>query len=138
MFNQLRKSKTTKGLVGLLSPLILASGIYFSTPSYTQAAQCGNGKCEEGETPLNCPQDCSSPIINGLAESTYEEGHHKSDDGRYIGRWRVGQRIWAWSQGKGENDLTRYAIRDANCDGIFEEKYSPTEEFEVPPCAKNK
>ena len=50
-------------------------------------------------------------------------------------------RLWAWSLeahgGPGEVDLERnYVIRDSNCDGTFDERYSLDEQFHVPVCLK--
>ena len=49
-------------------------------------------------------------------------------------------RLWAWSmesQGGGESDPERnYVIRDSNCDGTFDERYSLDEQFHVPDCLK--
>jgi len=35
MFNRIRKSKVAKGLASIITPLVLASGIYFSTPKFS-------------------------------------------------------------------------------------------------------
>lgn len=47
-------------------------------------------------------------------------------------------RVWAWSLSTrdSESSVRNYVIRDANCDGIFEEVYSLDEEFLVPECVK--
>jgi len=47
--------------------------------------------------------------------------------------------LWAWSreQHGGGNSLERnYVIRDSNCDGTFDERYSLDERFHVPDCLK--
>ncbi len=45
---------------------------------------------------------------------------------------------WAWSMdlhGEGDADITRnYVIRDSDCDGVFDERYSLSAEFHVPAC----
>jgi len=47
-------------------------------------------------------------------------------------------RLWAWSldsQGGDETDIHKnYVIRDSNCDGVFDERYSLNAEFHVPAC----
>ena len=50
-------------------------------------------------------------------------------------------RVWAWSLashgGGGEGDLARnYVIRDSDCDGTFDERYSLAEQFYLPDCLK--
>lgn len=50
-------------------------------------------------------------------------------------------RLWAWSleshSGAGGTDPKRnYVIRDSDCDGGFDERYSLDEEFHVPDCLK--
>jgi hypothetical protein len=50
-------------------------------------------------------------------------------------------RLWAWSMeshgGPGQADPQRnYVIRDSNCDGTFDERYSLDEQFHVPDCLK--
>jgi hypothetical protein len=50
-------------------------------------------------------------------------------------------RLWAWSLelygGSGETDPERsYVIRDSDCDGTFDERYSLDEQFHVPDCLK--
>ncbi len=51
------------------------------------------------------------------------------------------ERLWAWSleshSSGGEEALARsYVIRDSDCDGIFDERYSLEEQFHVPDCLK--
>lgn len=49
-------------------------------------------------------------------------------------------RLWAWSleasSGKGAEGDWNYVIRDSNCDGTYDEKYSLDDEFQVPDCLK--
>jgi hypothetical protein len=48
-------------------------------------------------------------------------------------------RLWAWSReqhGGGTVIERNYVVRDGNCDGIFEERYSLDEQFKVPDCLK--
>lgn len=48
-------------------------------------------------------------------------------------------RLWAWSRGQhggGASIERNYVVRDGNCDGIFEERYSLDEQFKVPDCLK--
>ncbi len=50
----------------------------------------------------------------------------------------TGDRLWAWSlntQGDDDTDIRKnYVIRDSNCDGVFDERYSLDAEFHVPAC----
>jgi TolB protein len=52
MLNSIRKSKTAKGLVGLIAPLILASGIYFSNPKHSHANPVSDFVMEEIIDPI--------------------------------------------------------------------------------------
>jgi hypothetical protein len=47
--------------------------------------------------------------------------------------------LWAWShQSQASTEaLENYVIRDSNCDGVFDERYTLDEEFHVPDCLKN-
>ena len=48
-------------------------------------------------------------------------------------------RLWAWSreqQGGGSGIERNYVVRDSNCDGTFDERYSLDEQFKVPDCLK--
>jgi len=67
MLNTLTKSKTAKGLAGLLSPLLLASGVYFSTPRFSHANPITDFVQEE----------IIDPIIN-MTISDLSGGKHKT------------------------------------------------------------
>jgi hypothetical protein len=49
-------------------------------------------------------------------------------------------KTWAWGIGNNHKDkkdqINNYTIVDENCDGIFETKYTRSEEYEIPQCAK--
>ena len=48
-------------------------------------------------------------------------------------------RLWAWSredQTAGTDIERNYVLRDSNCDGNFDERYSLDEQFKVPDCLK--
>lgn len=66
MLNSLRKSKTAKGLVGLLSPLVLASGIYFSTPKFSHANPVSDFISEQVDKLIDS-------VLKDLTGKTYEE-----------------------------------------------------------------
>ena len=47
--------------------------------------------------------------------------------------------LWAWSleeYGGGTGPEHNYVIRDSDCNGTFDERYSLDEQFHVPECAK--
>jgi len=50
----------------------------------------------------------------------------------------TGENLWAWSvdtRGDDDTDIhSNYVIRDSNCDGLFDERYSLSMEFHVPAC----
>jgi hypothetical protein len=48
-------------------------------------------------------------------------------------------RLWAWSReqhGGGPSIERNNVVRDSNCDGTFDERYTLDEEFKVPDCLK--
>lgn len=47
-------------------------------------------------------------------------------------------KLWAWSKQShgGDKSDSNYVIRDGDCDGKFEERYSLDEEFHLPDCVK--
>jgi hypothetical protein len=48
-------------------------------------------------------------------------------------------RLWAWSReqhGAGPSIERNYVVRDSNCDGAFDERYTLDEQFKVPDCLK--
>ena len=52
----------------------------------------------------------------------------------------TGAHLWAWSlatRNGDTNDIhSNYVIRDSNCDGVFDERYSLDAEFRIPACIK--
>jgi hypothetical protein len=50
----------------------------------------------------------------------------------------TGDRLWAWSLDPKDGDDTdirnNHVVRDSNCDGVFDERYSLDAEFHVPAC----
>lgn len=46
--------------------------------------------------------------------------------------------LWAWSlQVHADEDASKsYVLRDSNCDGVFDERYSLDEEYHIPDCLK--
>lgn len=72
MFDSIIRSKAAKGLVGILSPLVLASGIYFSTPKFSHANPVSDFLVEETIGQLID----STGVINDLTggkHKTYKE-----------------------------------------------------------------
>lgn len=57
-----------------------------------------------------------------------------------IYKYTTNGKTWAWGAGVNsgdKSDITKnYAVRDSNCDGKFDEKYTRTEEFYLPSCLK--
>ena len=66
--------------------------------------------------------------------------HYQDVSGDKVFSMTTGDRLWAWSlktPGQESNESGwNYVIRDSDCDGVFDEKYSLDEEFHVPDCAK--
>lgn len=77
---------------------------------------------------------------NGTEETT---GYaYQDDDGnvRYV--LVAGNQVWAWTQQSKDfpadkDDLEKnYTLRDANCDGGFDQRLSPTDKVVLPDCLK--
>lgn len=67
--------------------------------------------------------------------------HYKNVDGDKAFSMTTKDRLWAWSvesrASSGEVNLDRnFVIRDSDCDGTFDERYSLDEQFHVPDCLK--
>ncbi|MDP2907479.1 MAG: hypothetical protein Q8O03_06065, partial [Nanoarchaeota archaeon] len=70
MLDSLRKSKTAKGLVGLIAPLMLASGIYFSNPKHSYANPVSDFVMEEIIDPII---DSVVQDLTGGKHKTYQD-----------------------------------------------------------------
>lgn len=67
--------------------------------------------------------------------------HYKNVAGDKAFSMTTKDRLWAWSvesrASSGEVNLDRnFVIRDSDCDGTFDERYSLDEQFHVPDCLK--
>jgi hypothetical protein len=65
--------------------------------------------------------------------------HYTNEAGERLFSLTTGGTLWAWSlQSKdGTEPLENYVIRDSDCDGVFDERYTLDEEFHVPDCLKD-
>lgn len=70
MLNLIRKSKTAKGLVGIIAPLVLASGIYFSNPRNSYANPVSDFVMEEIIDPII---DSVVQDLTGGKHKTYQD-----------------------------------------------------------------
>ncbi len=66
--------------------------------------------------------------------------HYQDVAGDKLFSMSTKDKLWAWSlqskADKGSEGGWNYVIRDSNCDGTFDEKYTLDEEFHVPDCLK--
>lgn len=67
--------------------------------------------------------------------------HYENRVGDRVFSMTTQGKVWAWSLAShpaaGAADPTsNYVIRDSNCDGAFDERYSLDEEFHVPDCLR--
>jgi hypothetical protein len=62
--------------------------------------------------------------------------HYTNEAGDRLFSMTTQGSLWAWShQSQASTEvLVNYVIRDSNCDGVFDERYSLDEEFHVPEC----
>lgn len=93
--------------------------------------------------------DYKVPSLDGYTVTREESGdgdgdglkethivHYHNEAGDRIFSMTTKGKLWAWSQqsqASVESDHN-YVIRDNNCDGIFEQRYSLDEDFHVPDC----
>ena len=66
--------------------------------------------------------------------------HYQDVKGDKVFSMTTHDRLWAWSLKTPGQERTgsgwNYVIRDSDCDGVFDEKYSLEEEFHVPDCVE--
>ena len=67
--------------------------------------------------------------------------HYQDTAGDKVFSMGTKGRVWAWSlqsptAEEGAQNFWSYVIRDSDCNGTFDEKYSLEEEFHVPDCVK--
>jgi hypothetical protein len=65
--------------------------------------------------------------------------HYNNQEGDRLFSMTTQGVLWAWSRQShaSEGPLDNYVIRDSNCDGTFDERYTLDEEFHVPECLLN-
>jgi len=79
---------------------------------------------------------------DGIKESNMTR--YQNSAGDRILKLKTKNRIWGWAVKRhkypeDKNDLTKnYAIKDSNCNGIFDEIYRWDEQFYLPDCLKDK
>ena len=100
---------------------------------------------EKGEYPAPAldkfqPAGESEADVNGDGANESLIRRYISEAGIVIFSLSTGEQLWAWSMAATEGDALdpskSYVIRDSNCDGVFDEKYGPQEDFEIPSCVK--
>jgi hypothetical protein len=64
--------------------------------------------------------------------------HYKNEAGDLLFSMTTQGTLWAWSRQShtAGDPLENYVIRDSDCDGVFDERYTLEEEFHVPDCLK--
>jgi len=62
--------------------------------------------------------------------------HYMNEAGDRLFSMITKDTLWAWSYQShaSKGPLDNYVIRDSNCDGTFDERYTLDEEFHVPEC----
>ena len=95
--------------------------------AYTPAAMDGFVKVQEYDADGN---------EDGTRETRIRR--YRNLDGDKVFDMVTQGKLWAWSldsYGDDDTDLEKnYVIRDSNCDGEFDERYTIDAEFKVPPC----
>jgi len=95
--------------------------------------------------------DYSAPVMDGFALTSEEDGdgdgdnvnethirHYSNDAGDRVFSMTTKDKLWAWSREShdGVDSDQNYVIRDSDCDGQFDERYSLDEQFHLPDCVK--
>jgi len=118
----------------IVSTLVPLCFIAVLQPGYTM---------EKGEYPaptLDTYQPAGESDADGDGVNKTLIRRYINETGESIFSLTTKDRVWAWSftVAVGDQlDPTRsYIIRDSDCDGVFDEKYGTTEDFQVPACLK--
>ena len=139
----------------VLAPLI--PGLFLCACSEQSSQDPAAGTSDNSLAPA--PQDAAvvekgmyfKPELNDFApHNEYDDdgdgdGVNETHVRRYISSkgdtafsMTTSDRLWAWSLDSQSGDDTdihkNYVIRDSNCDGVFDERYSLNAEFHVPAC----
>ena len=95
--------------------------------------------------------DYKAPVLDEFTITSEEDGdgdgdginethirHYVNLMGDRVFSMTTNGKLWAWSLEShgGHESETNYVIRDSDCDGIFDERYSLDEEFHLPDCVK--
>lgn len=94
----------------------------------------------------------SPPVLDGFSLHREHDGDGDGDGndethirqyynpaGDSIFNMTTKSRLWAWSRntpGNVDDPALNYVIRDSDCDGMFDERYSLDEEYHIPDCLK--
>ena len=84
------------------------------------------GKWEDGDDNPNTGVD---------GKETLSEIFMKEGTG-VITKYSTAKATFAWAKASNPFDPDAYIIIDSDCDGVFEEKYTFNETFDMPDCAK--
>jgi hypothetical protein len=94
-------------------------------------------KPDLGEFALHNEQDADGDG-DGIKETHIQRYINQTGDTAFS--MTTGEHLWAWSLDTKDSDGSDihkdFVIRDSNCDGVFDERYSLEMEFQVPDCAK--
>jgi hypothetical protein len=95
--------------------------------------------------------DYKAPLLDGFAMTSEEDGdgdgdgvnethirHYSNSTGDRVFSMTTKGKLWAWSREShgGAETKNNYVIRDSDCDGVFDERYSLDEKFHLPDCVK--
>jgi hypothetical protein len=96
--------------------------------------------------------DYKAPVLDEFAITSEEDGDGDGDGvnethivlysnlmGDRVFSMTTKGKLWAWSReshAAGAESGKNYVIRDSDCDGTFDERYSLDDEFHLPDCVK--
>ena len=134
------KSFSYRGrLSGQTSFFIPVVSLILFVPPSLLAAETGEYQAPELEGFVMTQEEDGDGDGDGVKETHIR--HFQNLAGDSVFSMTTKDTLWAWSMsshgGGATDEKHNYVIRDSNCDGRFDERYSLDEEFHVPDCLKD-
>lgn len=122
----------------LVTGVVAVYSLFIGAPSPLAAMEEGEYQAPEMEGFVMTQEEDGDGDGDGVNETHIRRYRNLSGDSVFS--MTTKDTLWAWSMnahGDEEDVNKNYVIRDSNCDGRFNERYSLDEEFRVPDCLKD-